>query len=74
MGTSVSPWMAGMTPVKGCALLAAALAAGGRSAVDEDGGGGGAGGSERGWGSGQGLTLVHSSAQLERLVWDKGCA
>ena len=22
----------------------------------------------------QGLTLVHFSAQLERFVWDKGCA
>jgi hypothetical protein len=22
----------------------------------------------------QGLTLVHFSAQLERLVWDRGCA
>ena len=25
-------------------------------------------------GSGQGLTLVHFSAQLERFVWDRGCA
>jgi hypothetical protein len=23
--------------------------------------------------AGQGLTLVHSSAQLERFLWDKGC-
>jgi len=23
---------------------------------------------------GQGLTLVHFSAQLERFVWDRGCA
>jgi hypothetical protein len=23
---------------------------------------------------GQGLTLVHVSAQLERCVWDRGCA
>jgi hypothetical protein len=30
--------------------------------------GGGAGGKPR-----QGLTLVHSSAQLERFVWDRGC-
>jgi len=22
----------------------------------------------------QGLTLVHFSAQLERIVWDRGCA
>jgi hypothetical protein len=22
----------------------------------------------------QGLTLAHSSAQLERFVWDRGCA
>jgi len=22
----------------------------------------------------QGLTLVHSSAQLERFFWDRGCA
>jgi hypothetical protein len=25
-------------------------------------------------GSRQGLTLVHFSAQLERFVWDRGCA
>ena len=25
-------------------------------------------------GEGQGLTLVHFSAQLERFVWDRGCA
>jgi hypothetical protein len=24
--------------------------------------------------AGQGLTLVHFSAQLERFVWDRGCA
>ena len=27
-----------------------------------------------GGGSGQGLTLVHFSAQLERSLWDRGCA
>jgi|AntAceMinimDraft_1070359.scaffolds.fasta_scaffold14560_1 hypothetical protein len=42
--------VAGLSAVKGCALLAAALAAGGRNAVDEDGRGGG-GRSERGYGS-----------------------
>jgi len=26
------------------------------------------------WAVGQGLTLVHFSAQLERFVWDRGCA
>jgi DNA polymerase sigma len=25
-------------------------------------------------GGGQGLTLVHFSAQLERFLWDRGCA
>jgi hypothetical protein len=25
-------------------------------------------------GRGQGLTLVHFSAQLERFLWDRGCA
>ena len=38
---------------------------------------GGAGGQARDGGEGaheQGLTLVHFSAQLERFVWDRGCA
>jgi len=29
---------------------------------------------KRSGGGGQGLTLVHFSAQLERFVWDRGCA
>jgi hypothetical protein len=31
-------------------------------------------GEARGAGPDQGLTLVHFSAQLERFVWDRGCA
>ena len=36
--------------------------------------GGGGRGSAHGQGQWQGLTLVHFSAQLERFVWDSGCA
>jgi len=39
-----------------------------------DGGGGGADVDGGSGGNGRGLTLVHFSAQLERFVWDRGCA
>jgi hypothetical protein len=74
---SISPYR-GVSAIEAEPVVYAVMSVGGRVGEDEDVRAVFAGGGK--WRPyhlvplGQGLTLVHFSAQLERFVWDRGCA